>query len=620
MKNLTKSLPVKITAFILAVIMAMITAVCVIGAVLMAEQSMYTTPKKVYLSLLYERIAYDDIGYILTAVEYDNKSHIEELYSDSNIYTLKITDNKGDEVWSFKNTAKAEDVFEIDFTYYAEFNEYEVKIAVYSDPIIDDSYMLANNIINLLYAMLYWIYAVGIFAFISTVALTIFLLCSSGHRKGNDEVTAGWGTKMPFDIVTGVAAAFVACVLNFFFGGNYYLTEITHIIPLLAIAGVTTVSTVLAWLMSFSLRIKLGKWWKNTVIYRVLAFIWKIARFAGRNLVVFFRNVPLVWKAVLIVAGVSVAELFFMIRAWNNYGDLMFSWFASSVTLVCAVLYCAVAFKKLGQAGKALAEGDLGYQVNTSKLIGDFKMHGESLNSIAKGMTIAVEERMKSERMKTELITNVSHDIKTPLTSIINYTDLICKEKCDNEKISEYSEVLSRQSERLKRLIEDLVEASKASTGNLEVNLAPCEVNILLTQASGEYEERLKSRNLELVTNQPSTPVIIMADGRRLWRVVDNLMNNICKYAQSATRVYLTLEKTADEAVITFKNVSNSPLNISADELMERFVRGDSSRNTEGNGLGLSIAKSLTQLQNGNMEIFIDGDLFKVILRFPIIK
>ncbi|MEE0914335.1 MAG: sensor histidine kinase, partial [Ruminococcus sp.] len=525
---------------------------------------------------------------------------------------------EGKNIWSFENSTKAENVLALEFTYYEY--DYEIKMSVYDEPIIDDSYMLANNIINLLYAMLYWIYAVGIFAFISTVALTIFLLCSSGHRKGNDEVTAGWGTKMPFDIVTGVAAAFVACVLNFFFGGNYYLTEITHIIPLLAIAGVTTVSIFFGWLMSFALRIKLGKWWKNTVIYRVLAFIWKIARFAGRNLVVFFRNVPLVWKAVLVVAGVSFAGLVLMINTWCDYGSLMFLWFCSSLVLGCAVLYCAIAFKKLRQSGESLANGDLGHQLDTSKLIGDFKMHGESLNSIAKGMTIAVEERMKSERMKTELITNVSHDIKTPLTSIINYTDLICKEKCDNEKISEYSEVLSRQSERLKRLIEDLVEASKASTGNLEVNLAPCEVNILLTQASGEYEERLKSRNLELVINQPSTPVIIMADGRRLWRVVDNLMNNICKYAQSATRVYLTLEKTADEAVITFKNVSNSPLNISADELMERFVRGDSSRNTEGNGLGLSIAKSLTQLQNGNMEIFIDGDLFKVILRFPIIK
>lgn len=618
MRSLTKSLPAKITAFILAVALAMVTVVSVIGAVIMAEQSMYTTPEKVFLNNVYERIAHEDIGYILMEVEFDNKSHIEEVCSDSNIYTLEITGNDGKNIWSFQNSTKAENVLALEFTYYEY--DYEVKMSVYDEPIIDDSYMLAYKIISMLYAMLYWIYAIGVLSFIGTAVLTIFLICSSGHRRGQSEVTTGWGTKIPFDIVTGIAVAYVVLVLMFFFGGNYYLTEITHIIPLLAIAGVTTFSAFLAWLMSFSLRIKLGKWWENTVIYRVLTFVWKIVKFAGRNLVVLFRNVPLVWKAVLIVAGVSVAELFFMIRAWNNYGDLMFLWVASSVILGGAVLYCAIALKKLCNGGKALAQGDLGYQVDTSKLIGDFKMHGESLNSIAKGMTLAVEERMKSERMKTELITNVSHDIKTPLTSIINYTDLIGKEKSDNEKITEYSGVLLRQSERLKRLIEDLVEASKASTGNLEVNLEPCEVNILLTQASGEYEERLKSRNLELVTNQPSTSVIIMADGRRLWRVVDNLMNNICKYAQNSTRVYLTLERTADEAVISFRNISSSPLNISADELLERFVRGDSSRNTEGNGLGLSIAKSLTELQNGNMEISIDGDLFKVILRFPIIK
>ena len=253
-------------------------------------------------------------------------------------------------------------------------------------------------------------------------------------------------------------------------------------------------------------------------------------------------------------------------------------------------------------------------------MLGDFKEYGESLNSISKGMAIAVEERMKSERMKTELITNVSHDIKTPLTSIINYTVLISKEPCDNKKINEYSSVLLRQSERLKRLIDDLVEASKASTGNLEVNLAPCEANILLTQIVGEYTEKIQNKNLELITTHPEDSIMIMADGRRLWRVFDNLMNNICKYSQSGTRVYLSLEKQGSEAVITFKNTSKSALNVSADELMERFVRGDSSRNTEGNGLGLSIAKSLTELQNGKLELTIDGDLFKVILKFPVIK
>ena len=295
-------------------------------------------------------------------------------------------------------------------------------------------------------------------------------------------------------------------------------------------------------------------------------------------------------------------------------------WFGKNLVLVPMVLYTALMLRKLQKGGKALAAGDLGYQVDTKRMFWDFKHHGENLNSIGEGMTAAVEQRLKSERMKTELITNVSHDIKTPLTSIINYSDLIEKEPCDNLTITEYAGVLHRQSERLKRLIDDLVEASKASTGNLEILLAPCEVGVMLTQTAGEYEQKLQEKDLVLITNQPEHPVKIMADGRRLWRVFDNLMNNICKYAQRSTRAYLTLEEQNGQAVISFKNISRDPLNLSPDELIERFVQGDTARKSEGNGLGLSIAKSLTELQNGRMELTTDGDLFKVVLSFPTIR
>lgn len=239
------------------------------------------------------------------------------------------------------------------------------------------------------------------------------------------------------------------------------------------------------------------------------------------------------------------------------------------------------------------------------------------IDSLTEEMNLAVIEQVRSERMKTELITNVSHDLKTPLTSIINYADLICQEPCENEKITEYARVLERQSVRLKRLIDDLVEASKANTGNIEVSLEPCNAEILLTQVSGEFEQKLSNAGMELKIIQPEAAVTIMADTHRLWRIFDNLMNNICKYGQMGTRVYLILETTDTHAVFTFKNTSRSELVFTAEELTERFVRGDLSRNTEGNGLGLAIAKSLTELQNGIFEIHIDGDLFKVILKFP---
>lgn len=231
-------------------------------------------------------------------------------------------------------------------------------------------------------------------------------------------------------------------------------------------------------------------------------------------------------------------------------------------------------------------------------------------------MTKAVDERMKSERLKTELITNVSHDIKTPLTSIINYVDLLSKEELHNEKAAEYLEVLDRQSSKLKKLIEDLVEASKASSGNLAVDSQQLEVGVFMTQTVGEFEEKLAAAGLELIISKPDEPVYIMADGRHVWRVIDNLMNNICKYAQTGSRVYVNLEAVSARVSITFRNISKYPLNISGDELMERFVRGDTSRNTEGHGLGLSIAQSLMKLIDGEMEIVVDGDLFKVILAF----
>ena len=619
---LTNRMWAKFTAFIMVIVMLIITVFSSIGITIMVQQNMYTTPKDEIIRYSYNSLVSWDVVEIIQFVR-SNESVVSayNFCNSKNISYVEITDSKSKElIWEFTNDIKQENAVIFDF---ANVEKCNVKIAILEEPVINDNYMFAHNIIDFFYAMLYWIYVVAVLAFLCAAASFVFLMCASGHSKRFNGVRAGWGTRIPFDLLTAVFGIFLYAVIRFLFGGNFYLTEVITIILFLVISITVISAASLGWLMSLAVRIKLGKWWKNTIIFRVFVLLRRLAKLIGRKLLRFaglFRNIPVVWKAALTVVCVSIAELILMICAWNDYGKLMLLWLFNTIVLGTAVLYCALAFKKLQKGGEVLADGDLSCQIDTSMLCGVFKRFGKSLNSIARGMSIAVEERMKSERMKTELITNVSHDIKTPLTSIINYTDLISKESCDNQKINEYAQVLLRQSERLKRLIEDLVEASKASTGNLEVILAPCEANILLTQIVGEYEEKFHSKNLELITAQPQSPAVIMADGRRLWRVVDNLMNNIYKYAQSNTRVYLSLEKAGNEAVITFKNTSYAPLNISADELMERFVRGDASRNTEGNGLGLSIAKSLTELQKGAMEISIDGDLFKVTLRFPIIK
>ena len=254
--------------------------------------------------------------------------------------------------------------------------------------------------------------------------------------------------------------------------------------------------------------------------------------------------------------------------------------------------------------------------IDEKYMIGDIREHAEDLTHIRDGLGRAVDERMRSERLRTELITNVSHDIKTPLTSIINYVDLLAKEELPGEKAQGYVEVLQRQSERLKKLTDDLVEASKASTGNLPTYPERLELGVLADQLAGEYGEKLTDKGLELRVTRPDTPVYVQADPRHLWRMLDNLMGNVLKYAQPGTRVYLDLERYGKRAVLRLRNISAAPLNLRPEELTERFVRGDASRSTEGSGLGLAIAASLAKLQGIQMEVSVDGDLFKVVLSF----
>ena len=272
--------------------------------------------------------------------------------------------------------------------------------------------------------------------------------------------------------------------------------------------------------------------------------------------------------------------------------------------------------KSLKAAGERMAKGNIDEKVDTKHMYWEFKRHAENLNSIGDGMAAAVEQRMKSERLKTELITNVSHDIKTPLTSIVNYVDLLQKPHTPEQE-SEYLEVLDRQSKRLKKLTEDLVEASKASTGNMNVNLERTNTREIIEQSLAEYGRRMEQGNLTVIVNIPDEAPRAMADGRLLWRVLDNLFNNVCKYALAGTRVYIDAGIEGNEAVISVKNISRDPLNVSADELMERFVRGDSSRHTEGSGLGLNIVQSLITLMHGKFSLSVDGDLFKAEIRLP---
>ena len=310
----------------------------------------------------------------------------------------------------------------------------------------------------------------------------------------------------------------------------------------------------------------------------------------------------------------------FVLASCGGRESLFFFWFVEKLILTPLILFGVIGLQRLRKGAQGIRGGDLTTEIDTKYLYGPFREHAEDLNAITDGLQSAVDDRVKSERMKAELITNVSHDIKTPLTSIVNYVDLLSKEELQSERAKEYVAVLARQSARLKKLTEDLVEASKASTGNIAVNAAPVELNVLLSQAAGEFTDRFRQKQLEPVLTAASEQPRILADGQLLWRVFSNLMTNIVKYALPGTRVYLTTSVKDGRAFVTFRNISSEPLNMTGDELTERFVRGDRSRTGgEGSGLGLSIARSLTELQGGTFAVTVDGDLFKAELSFPTI-
>ena len=472
-----------------------------------------------------------------------------------------------------------------------------------------------ENLRIMIFNFRYELIVICVLAVIVLVSCFSFLICAAGHRKSSEELYAGTLTKIPLDIF--FILWFMAGSISIAMADAFM--SIGEVIYLLVVSLPVCLVLLTSFLADFKVRVKRGKWWQNSVVYFVLHFLYKVGKkFWNFNKEVFL-SLSLIWKSAIVVLGIWCVELFLYLIFMYEQEIYLIFWFLGKIILLPMILYCALMLRKLQHSGEELAAGNLGFQTDTSKMFWDFARHGENLNNIALGMSKAVEERLKSERLKTELITNVSHDIKTPLTSIINYSDLISREDCGNEKIKEYSVALYRQSERLKKLINDLMEASKVSTGNVELLLAPCEADIFLTQAVGEYEEKLKAHELELITKIPKETIKIMADGRHMQRVFDNLMNNVCKYAQGGTRVYLTLEKKEERAVFSLKNISHYPLDISSEELMERFVRGDKSRHTEGSGLGLSIAKSLTQLQNGEFDLTVDGDFFKIVLSFPVV-
>ena len=457
---------------------------------------------------------------------------------------------------------------------------------------------------------------------IFTFAIAIYLCWAIGHEKGKDEITLGYIDKIPYEILflawaillTIFATGAIEC-LNI---ANYITIIFAFVLYFICyiICAITTVSTIK--------RLKAKKFIKSFLIY-------KIGKWCFDKLKILFNtldektteNKRLFWYYLLfIIVSVMLACLFYTgIAIILLIGFWIWSYYKIKKYILDQ--------EKIKKALKDIYEGKNDVRLNEDELKGALKEMAVYVNDIASGFSNAIQESLKSERLKTELITNVSHDIKTPLTSIINYVDLLKKENIQDEKVKEYIDILDKKSQRLKKLTEDLVEASKVSSGNVKLNFESIDIKELFNQTIGEFKDRFEQKDLKIEVGMPESDIKIKADSRYLYRIIENLFSNITKYALEGSRVYIDVTEnnknkgntnsnnSYNYINISIKNISKDKLNISSDELMQRFVRGDKSRYTEGSGLGLSIAKSLTELQGGKFDIIIDGDLFKVEIDWP---
>lgn len=457
--------------------------------------------------------------------------------------------------------------------------------------------------------MMGWVVVAALVCAVLSIALFVFLLSSAGKRRDSEELRLSRLDRVPFDLLCVLALLGYAPLFAGMRGiGDLYFTALV-LLPAGALIAAGILLTLML-CMTFAARLKTGTLWRNNVMAYILVFLWRICRGL-------FHNLSLLWKVILAYFAFGLLCMWLYSSAMHD-GAAVLLFLLVTAAMLAALCFAALQMQRLQEGARALAAGDLAHRIDTNGMHLDIKVHADALNGIGDGMRIAVEERMKSERMKTDLIANVSHDLKTPLTSIVNYVDLLQKEDIGNETAKGYVEVLFRQAQRLKKLTTDIVDASKASSGAIGVSLAPTDVKEILHQSLAEYAERLATADVAPIVRIADGLPSILADGRLAWRVMDNLLNNALKYALPGTRLYCDAAIQNGRVALALKNISREPIGVPAGELTERFVRGDSARASEGSGLGLSIAKSLMELQKGELKIEADGDLFKATLYFSV--
>lgn len=493
---------------------------------------------------------------------------------------------------------------------------YRIEYSLAKDLSARDDFYYCDTVYNVQYKFRYIVFPVEFFSIIILIGSVIFLFYGAGHVDDKPGITLSWIDKIPLDIFAFVVLmvwtyasfyiynhGFPDIAINFYQQGYYYGFAKASIIKyIMVIVGgvIPFLQFTLLFSLSVATRIKYGNWYKNTLIYYIGTIISDLLQIGG-------------YFPTFLLGSFVFWLIFYFLVQLKLYVLLGIFLFVASYALFWRA-YESVLLKK---AIHKFANGETDFSFHTSKLSHFFKVQADDLYKIKDFAEATAKKSIRAEHLQNELITNVSHDIKTPLTSIINYVNLLQSVE-DPEQAKKYLAVLEKQSKRLQKLTEDLIEASKASTGNITVNIMPNDLHELLEQAIGEYTDRFDACKLEIVTNIPDNARSVMADGRLLWRIFSNLFSNLVKYAQPKTRVYINSVRTIDNNImISIKNVSREALNISAEELTQRFVRGDESRHSEGSGLGLNIVENLVNLQNGHFNIVIDGDLFRTNVILP---
>lgn len=517
----------------------------------------------------------------------------EEITDSNN--TIKLTLNQEETIEDLKIYATHEEKLEVN----ENASNYLKNIVVYLEP-YDNQMIILIPICTII-----------------LLIILIYLVISIGHDKESKEIELNDFDKIPIEIVLFIGLMiFVIPIALIEICSNYVDTNLNFAISLSITAYIISYIICAVTAVTIIKRIKAKCLIKDSITGKILGYVRKVIIRLRNAYSKLLENTRLSFKMILYVV-IYIAGMFVIKGIFGGLGIFIDT--IISIYILYKIYEKINEYKKIEYHMKKMYEGDHSKKLESQDFSKEFQDIIKYINDLSKGFENAIQEGIKSEKMKTELITNVSHDIKTPLTSIINYVDLLKKENIQDEKVKEYIEILDGKSQRLKKLIEDLVEASKASSGNVKLNNEKIEVCELIKQTTGEFQEKFKEKNLDINLKMPESEVFINADSRYMYRIIENLFSNISKYALESSRVYIDVYKNENKVIINIKNISKEKLNITAEELMQRFVRGDKSRSTEGSGLGISISKSLTELQNGKFDMKVDGDLFKVELEFETI-